>query len=97
MSLNAANVSFGNRYQLNANQTLGNQKDCLLRDYMIGVWSGYAKNGDEINGKLQDFYKGEYEQNNNAPCNIIMDLPDGVSAEFENCMKKVGQKFNRLA
>ncbi len=91
------NLNFAGKYQLNANQTMPSQEACLKRDYMLGVACGYAQNGDEISKKLANFYNGVYNIDKNAPFDVVFEIPDNMNATFEDCMSKVGQKFNKLA
>lgn len=90
-------VGFCGKYQLNANQEMHDQRACLRRDYMLGAACGYAKNGDIIAKQLLDFYNGQYNNDNYAPFNIVLDLPDEMDAQFEENMNKVGQEFDKLA
>ena len=93
----SSNLYFAGKYQLNANQTMPNQDACLKRDFLLGVACGYAQNGDEISKKLADFYNGAYNADKYAPCNVVFEIPDKMNDTFEECMSKIGQKFDKLA
>lgn len=89
--------SFSGRYQLNANQNMKNGEACLKRDYFIGVIAEQSKNSEEVMKKLKDFYSGPYNNNQNAPCEIVLELPNAVDNKFEQAMNALGQKFSKLA
>ncbi len=92
-----SNLNFAGKYRLDANQTMPNQDACLKRDYMLGVACGYAYNGDEVSKNLADFYKGAYNKDKYAPCNVVFNIPDDKNALFEESMSKIGQKFDKLS
>ncbi len=89
--------SFTGKYQLNANQQMSNLDECLKRDALIGFWSTQAKDGGSVADGLQEFYKSErYKNNPNVKLDITLELPDNRDAEFEQSMKSIGQKFNKV-
>jgi hypothetical protein len=75
------------------------QKDCLTRDAFIGAMGSIAKNSQEIQSKLNDFYApdGAYSKNVTAPCNLTFDLKDSDNKRFEECMTQIGQHFDKIA
>lgn len=97
MKLSSLGPSFSGKYQLNANQEMPSQEDCLKRDYMLGVACGYALNGDSVSKELANFYNGKYNIDKFAPCNVVFDIPDNMDSTFEDHMNKLGQKFDKLA
>jgi len=91
-------VSFAGKYQLNANQNMPDKEACLKRDAVIGFWTAKAKNGEEVQKQLKDFYtSSEYEKDPNKNLDIVLELDDADSTEFEKSMDFVGQKFSVVA
>ncbi len=96
-SINTVTPHFTGEYLLNANQTMPNGEACLERDLMLGVWLQEAKNQNDIYTKITDFFKGEYNEDNTAPCVVKYNIPDSRDSKFEDCMNKCGQKFEKIA
>ena len=95
---NVSGISFAGKYQINANQNMPSQEACLKRDALVGFWTGKAKNGEEIQKQLKDFYTGnEYAKDPNKKLDIVLELDDADNAEFEKSMDVVGQKFSTVA
>ena len=97
ISNNYSSLNFNGKYQINANQNMENKEACLKRDYVVGFWANKANNGDEIQKKFKDFVVNEYDKNQEAPCNLTIDINDNYDKDFEESMNIVGQKFNKLA
>jgi len=98
MSIRAigATPNFKGVYKLNANQQLGKDEKCFQRDALMGYWSARAINGESVERQLKDFYKGEYEENQDKPLNIAFHLPDELDSDFEASMNYVGQNFEKI-
>jgi hypothetical protein len=95
---NLQSPQFTGKYTLNANQAMPSHKECLTRDAFVGAMGSIAKNSQEIQSKLNDFYapEGTYAKNEWAPCNLTFDLKDSDDKLFENCMTQIGQRFNKV-
>ena len=91
------NVSFGSKYSVNINQPMKTKEDCLKRDFVLGVCYAKAKNGAEAMDQAKKFFAGEYNKNPQAACNVVLDMPDSMNAEFEDAMHTIGQNFSKIA
>ena len=98
MSISAinSNLNFTGKYQVNANQEMSSQDNCLKRDALMGFWATKSKDGDKIQQQLKDFYTGPYNENKTAPLNITFEIADSEDKDFEESMKIVGQKFDKI-
>ena len=94
---NCSSTSFNGKYQIDANQKMQDKDACLKRDYTVGFWAQKANNSDAIQKQFKNFVLGEYEKNPEAPCNLTIDINDEYNKDFEESMKLVGQKFNKIA
>jgi hypothetical protein len=96
---NSLSPQFTSKYTLNANQSMPSQKECLTRDAFIGTWESLANNSQEIETQLKSFYApdGAYAKNENEPCNLTFDIKDADDKNFEECMTKIGQHFDKIA
>lgn len=90
-------MPFTSRYALNANQDMGSPEDNLFRDYMLGVYTKDAINGQEVVEQAKKFFKGEYKTNKTAPCQVELDLPDYLDSSFERTMNELGVNFDKIA
>lgn len=88
--------NFTGKYSLNANQQMDTAEACLKRDALMGFWAVRAKNGEKVQNKLIDFYKGDYETNKTKELNIKFNLPDSMDKDFEESMNYIGQKFEKI-
>ena len=94
---NVSPVNFKSKYQIDANQKMTNNDACLKRDFAVGVWINQADNNVALQKTFKDFITGEYEEDVTKPCNLTFELDDKYDYDFEETMKAVGQKFDKLA
>ena len=90
-------MPFTSKYSLDLNQDMGSPGATLRRDYLLGVYTKDAINGQEVVKQAENFLNGEYKTNKTAPCQVELDLPNYLDCSFERTMNEIGVNFEKMA
>ena len=90
-------MPFTSKYSLDLNQDMGSPGATLRRDYLLGVYTKDAINGQKVVEQAKNFLNGEYKTNETAPCQVELDLPNYLDCSFERTMNEIGVKFEKMA